>query len=270
MEREPTARARYAGAPDHDPDQPLLREGALGARPRGDRLRRGAAHPGRPRLARAAGRRRAHRAGPRHGRRGAGRLDARSSNGSTAATRAPGSTRSRWPGEVRRIEDWLDEGLGPDGRLWMYDSTLPVLREHAALGARRACRAGSARFFVGFGWALDPVIRRYLGVDAAASRAALTSVEGVFDEVAGDARRRAPVPTGERFTAADLTFGALSAAGARAARLRLAAAAARRHAAHDGREVGACGSTRRAASRRVSTPRTAARRERPLERGRRG
>ena len=113
-------------------------------------------------------------------------------------------------GEVRRIEDWLDEGLGPDGRLWMYDSTLPVLRDMrpwALAGVPRWER----RFFVGFGWALDPVIRRYLGVDPAASRAALQSVEGVFDDVAGMLGDGRPYLCGERFTAADLTFGALSA-----------------------------------------------------------
>ena len=91
-----------------------------------------------------------------------GDSSARSSSGSTAATRPPSSTRRSVAGEARRIETWLDEGLGPDGRLWMYDSTLPMLRDMrpwALAGVPRWER----RFFVGFGWALDPVIRRYPG-----------------------------------------------------------------------------------------------------------
>ena len=31
--------------------------------------------------------------------------------------------------EAARIEAWLDGGLGPDARLWMYESTLPMLDE---------------------------------------------------------------------------------------------------------------------------------------------
>ncbi len=113
--------------------------------------------------------------------------------------------------EVRRIESWLDEGLGPDGRLWMYHGTLPVVRT-----MRQWALAGvpplERRAFRMFGWALEPFIRRYLGVDASAARTALANVDQAFDEVGallGDGRR---FLTGEQFTAADLTFGALSAA----------------------------------------------------------
>ncbi len=55
--------------PRHDPHQPLLREGAVGARPGGGRVGRGAARAALPRPRRAAGRRRAHRAGARDRRR---------------------------------------------------------------------------------------------------------------------------------------------------------------------------------------------------------
>ena len=124
---------------------------------------------------------------------------------------APGSTRSRWPAEVRRIEDWLDEGLGPDGRLWMYDSTLPVLARHAALGARRDAALGAAllrRLRLGAGSGRSAATWASI---RAASRAALESVDGVFDDVAGMLGDGRPYLCGERFTAADLTFGALSA-----------------------------------------------------------
>lgn len=113
--------------------------------------------------------------------------------------------------EVRRIEQWLDEGLGPDSRLWMYHGTLPVIRDMApwALAGvpaweRRAFRVG--------GRALDLAIRRYLGVDDASAAAALERVDGVFDEVASMLSDGRPFLAGERFTAADITFGALSAA----------------------------------------------------------
>ena len=84
---------------------------------------------------------------------------------------------------MRVIERWLDEGLGPDGRLWMYHETLQVrraMRPWIVAGIPR----GERRCLRGRGLALDPFVRRYLGVDASAARAALASVERVFDEIA--------------------------------------------------------------------------------------
>lgn len=112
--------------------------------------------------------------------------------------------------EAARIEAWLDTGLGPDGRLWMYHGTLPVVRDMepwALAGTPRWER----RAFRSLQRLIDPAIRRYLGVDDAEAVAALARVDDVFDAVAamlGDGR---PFLTGERFTAADLAFGALSA-----------------------------------------------------------
>lgn len=128
--------------------------------------------------------------------------------------RLPGEARL-YPGEVageaRRIETWLDEGLGPDGRLWMYHATLPIIRE-----MRRWAVVGvpswERRAFTVGGGLLEPGIRRYLGVDAPAAAAALRAVDQVFDEVAALLADGRPFLTGDRFTAADLTFGALSAA----------------------------------------------------------
>lgn len=113
--------------------------------------------------------------------------------------------------QAREIEDWLDEGLGPDGRLWMYHGTLPVVRDlkpWALAGTPR----WEQRSFAPFAGALDPIIRRYLGVDEGAARTAITNVERVFDDIAERLADGRPFLTGERFTAADLTFGALSSA----------------------------------------------------------
>ncbi len=112
---------------------------------------------------------------------------------------------------ARDIESWLDERLGPDGRLWMYHGTLPVLDdmdEWALAGVPEWER----RAFRTFGGVLDAAIRRHLGVDDARAAAALRSVDEVFDEIASRLADGRPYLTGERFTAADLTFAALSAA----------------------------------------------------------
>jgi glutathione S-transferase len=112
--------------------------------------------------------------------------------------------------EAANIEAWLDAGLGPDGRLWMYESTLPLIDDlerwivdGTPRWERVALRSGR--------WALTPFIRRYLGVSGANAVAARTRVDVVFDEVAGMLRDGRPYLCGDRFTAADLAFAALSA-----------------------------------------------------------
>jgi glutathione S-transferase len=112
--------------------------------------------------------------------------------------------------EAAALEASLDRGLGPDGRLWLYHETLPVVHE-----LRRWALAGVPRWERLVFRSSRPVvaiaIRRYLGVDAASSAAALDRIDRVFDDVAdrlSDGRR---FLLGERFTAADLTFAALSA-----------------------------------------------------------
>jgi glutathione S-transferase len=112
--------------------------------------------------------------------------------------------------QARELEAWLDGGLGPDGRLWMYHETLPAVRE-----LRRWALAGVPRWerwvFALGGSGIEAALRRYLKIDATAAQAALQSVTRVFDEIAdrlSDGRRYL---VGERFTAADLTFGSLAA-----------------------------------------------------------
>jgi glutathione S-transferase len=112
--------------------------------------------------------------------------------------------------EAAATEAWLDRGLGPDGRLWLYHETLPVIRKlepWALVGIpgweRLLFRTG--------GPAISFALRRFLHVDAPSAGAALKRVEAVFDEIAGrlsDGRR---FLLGDRFTAADLTFASLAA-----------------------------------------------------------
>jgi glutathione S-transferase len=112
--------------------------------------------------------------------------------------------------EADALESSLDEGFGPDGRLWMYHQTLPVvntMRPWALAGLP----AWERRTFSIIKPGVEPAIRRYLGIDAAGADVALERVDAVFDEIAerlSDGRR---FLLGDRFTAADLTFAALAA-----------------------------------------------------------
>ena len=78
--------------------------------------------------------------------------------------------------EAAVLEASLDDGFGPDGRLWLYHETLPVvrqLRQWALVGV-----PGWERLLFRVAGPLVGVsIRRYLGVDAAAARAALARVD---------------------------------------------------------------------------------------------
>jgi glutathione S-transferase len=112
--------------------------------------------------------------------------------------------------EAAALEAALDQQFGPDGRLWLYHETLPVvrrLRPWALVGVPRWERL----CFRAAGPLVGVAIRRFLGVDAGAARTALVRIDDVFDDVAerlSDGRR---FLIGDRFTAADLTFAALAA-----------------------------------------------------------
>jgi glutathione S-transferase len=109
------------------------------------------------------------------------------------------------------LEEAFDDGLGPDSRLWIYHATLPVvarLRPWAEVGLRGWERLVFRRA----GPLVNIALSRALGITDASAAAALENVERVFDDVAARLTDGRPFLLGERFTAADLTFAALSAA----------------------------------------------------------
>ncbi|MEA2479658.1 MAG: glutathione S-transferase [Thermoleophilaceae bacterium] len=112
--------------------------------------------------------------------------------------------------EAAAFEARLDEGFGPDGRLWLYHETLPVVKDlerWALAGVPRWER----RFFRLAGPAVGFAIRRHFKIDADGADAALGRVDAVFDDVATRLADGRPFLLGERFTAADLAFAALAA-----------------------------------------------------------
>jgi glutathione S-transferase len=113
--------------------------------------------------------------------------------------------------EIRTMERDFDDRLGPEGRLWMYDA----LRGQRDLAVRYGCTGVPAWERRAMPLVYPLVIRvidRRFDIDGGAADRALGAVRATFDEVGerlGDGR---PFLCGEQFTAADLTFSALSAA----------------------------------------------------------
>jgi glutathione S-transferase len=112
--------------------------------------------------------------------------------------------------EVEEVSRWLDEGLGPDGRRLMYANML----EHRRLMLRVNCQ-GVPKWERRTMTALWPAVvrlgKRELGIAPTSADEDEVRVRSAFDAVAerlADGRRYL---CGDRFTAADLTFAALSA-----------------------------------------------------------
>ncbi|HKJ35779.1 MAG TPA: glutathione S-transferase family protein [Solirubrobacterales bacterium] len=111
---------------------------------------------------------------------------------------------------IDAIEGRLDEGLGVEGRRWMYSMLMTTdLPRRYGLGPLPRWERAAVPVVL-------PVMRLYLKafMDAEPAKAAdaLASVDEAFDwieELIADGR---PYLVGDRFTSADLTFAALSAA----------------------------------------------------------
>lgn len=110
---------------------------------------------------------------------------------------------------VRATEHWLDTTLGPDGRGWLYGQLLgdtETIEKYGLDGIPDIERSLFRGVFTVFG----PYLKARLRVQG--TRPDLQSINDVLDEVAARLEDGRPYLFGDRFTAADLTFAALSAA----------------------------------------------------------
>ena len=113
--------------------------------------------------------------------------------------------------ETRALERDFDTRLGPHGRRWMYDGIRgqrELVKRYAPTGVPAWQRLAVP---VAAG-TVARVIDRYLDITPETVAESLREVRATFDAVAerlGDGR---PYLMGDRFSAADLTFSALSAA----------------------------------------------------------
>jgi glutathione S-transferase len=112
--------------------------------------------------------------------------------------------------EVLRLSRRFDAELGPRGRRLMYVHMLPQ-RELVFRYNNQAVPAWEDRL-IRYGWPLvDPFMRRVLDITPRVELEDERIVWREFDFVAETLEQRGPYLCGERFTAADLTFAALSA-----------------------------------------------------------
>ena len=110
---------------------------------------------------------------------------------------------------VRAIEHWLDTTLGPDGRAWLYGQMLgspEILEKYGLEGLPDWERKAFDKLIPYFKYYLAARIRiQHTNPD-------ISSIRGIYDEIADRLADGRPYLCGDRFTAADLTFAALSAA----------------------------------------------------------
>jgi glutathione S-transferase len=113
--------------------------------------------------------------------------------------------------EVRELERDFDARLGPEGRRWMYKELRghrDIVRRYGPTGVPAWQRRALPLVFP----VAARVIDRYLDITPATAAQALETFREVFDGVGEMLRDGRPYLVGDRFTAADLTFSALSAA----------------------------------------------------------
>jgi glutathione S-transferase len=112
--------------------------------------------------------------------------------------------------EIEEFEEFLDEVFGPSGRLWMYTYMLKkidlLLRYSKAHGIPDYEIRLMAILFPLF----KPFANHRLKMTSASRRESKETVDGILDKVAAQLGQRKYL-FGDRFTAADLTFAALSA-----------------------------------------------------------
>ena len=112
--------------------------------------------------------------------------------------------------EVRALERDFDERLGPEGRAWMYHQ----LHDRRDLAIRYGCTgvpAWERRILPVTYPVMIRIIDRVLEITPDSARRSEVAVRATFDEVAERLQDGRPYLCGDEFTAADLTFSALSA-----------------------------------------------------------
>jgi glutathione S-transferase len=111
---------------------------------------------------------------------------------------------------VRALEDDMDERLGPSGRAWMYESLhgeSTVVARYGPTGVPAWQRRALPFVFP----LVSRIIDHYLDITPESAARSLALVRSVFDSVGERLSDGRPYLMGESFTAADLTFAALSA-----------------------------------------------------------
>ena len=112
--------------------------------------------------------------------------------------------------ETRALERDFDERLGPEGRLWMYNSIRGQRRLVFKYGTAGVPAWERRLLPLGFGL-MTRLIDRVLDVTPENAVASAGVVRQTFDAVAERLADGRPYLMGDRFGAADLTFAALSA-----------------------------------------------------------
>jgi glutathione S-transferase len=112
--------------------------------------------------------------------------------------------------DIARLENHFDEVLGPAGRIWVYWHLLPE-KELSISIVENTVPAYQAKIGRALFGVVRAMMKRKMKLNAETAANGLEKVRDVFDEVGRLLADGRPFLTGDRFTAADLTFASLAA-----------------------------------------------------------